>query len=514
MKQVYQRIIIKLMKYSLLSIVFFCLSWNTLFAQVLGCNDRPANNYQSSATQNNGTCQYDFLMMYPTFKYNPGTILTQIGGTIAWNDTLWAINDHGGNYIYALDSSSSASPVVKRSVQIDGATVIDWEEITQDANYIYIGDFGNNVDGNRTDLKIYKISKNDVQHNSVVTPQIINFSYADQTIVSGNSSNNTNYDCECILIINNKIYLFTKEWITMGTSVYEIPSTNAGTYSATKISTFATAGLITGGDYLARDKIIALTGYTTKYERFIYLLYDYTGTNFFGGNARKVTLYNSFKTEGISFKNPNTIYLSSEFILMPPPYPNLLQRVEELDISELLASYRQKLALPINYIQFDSKSIKNSVKLNWEILPSDEFVKGEVERKFNTYSAYQPIESMLSSVSSFTDNDVLLNNPVVYYRLKVLDKDNKVNYSKELSVNKKDIKSVNFNSNASMLTVDSDSKLGGTIRVFQTDGKIICQSVINQQIQTINISNLPAGIYNAIVQQGGITSSYRFYKGL
>jgi hypothetical protein len=199
---------------------------------------------------------------------------------------------------------------------------------------------------------------------------------------------------------------------------------------------------------------------------------------------------------------------------MPSPYPNILQRVEELDISEALTSYRQKLALPINYIQFESKPIKNSVQLNWGVFPNDEFVNGEVERKFNSYSSYQPIASMKSYASSFTDNDVLLSNPLVFYRLKVTDKDNKINYSKELSINKKDIKSVNFTTNASILTIETDSKLGGSITIFQTDGKIISQSTINQQSQKISLSNWPIGIYNAIVQQGGITSTYRFYKGL
>jgi hypothetical protein len=199
---------------------------------------------------------------------------------------------------------------------------------------------------------------------------------------------------------------------------------------------------------------------------------------------------------------------------MPSPYPNILQRVEELDISEALTSYRQKLALPINYIQFESKPIKNSVQLNWGVFPNDEFVNGDVERKFNIYSSYQPIASMKSYSGSFADNDVLLSNPLVFYRLKVTDKDNKINYSKELSINKKDIKSVNFTINASVLSIETDSKLGGSITIFQTDGKIITQSTINQQSQKISLSNWPKGIYNAIVQQGGITSTYRFYKGL
>jgi formylmethanofuran dehydrogenase subunit D len=152
--------------------------------------------------------------------------------------------------------------------------------------------------------------------------------------------------------------------------------------------------------------------------------------------------------------------------------------------------------------------------LNWEIFPKDEFVKGEIQRKSNSYGTYQAIESMGSYASNFTDNDILLNNSVVYYRLKIIDKDNKINYSKELSINKKDIKTVNFSSNATTVTIEADSKLGGTIKVFQTDGKVVIQSQITKQSQTINLSNLPDGIYNTIVQQGGITSTYRFYKSL
>ena len=34
----------------------------------------------------------------------------------------------------------------------------DWEEISQDKDFIYIGDIGNNS-GNRDDLKIYRAGK-------------------------------------------------------------------------------------------------------------------------------------------------------------------------------------------------------------------------------------------------------------------------------------------------------------------------------------------------------------------
>lgn len=498
---------------TLLLSTIFIFSLHT-FSQVAGCNDAPASNYQAGATINNGSCVYPFTMLLPTYKYNPGSVLSQIGGAIVWNDTLWALNDHSGPYIYALDTTTSASPVVKRTIQIAGASVIDWEEMTQDANYIYIGDFGNNVDGNRTDLKIYKILKSDIQHNDIVTPQIINFSYADQVIVSGNTINNTDYDCETFFVIQSKIYLFTKQWKSFGTSVYEIPSTTPGTYSATKITTYPTSGVLSGGDILPDKRTIALVGYTTSYERFVYLLYDFTGVDFFGGNVRKLSLYNTYKTETVSFKDANTLYLGSEFIKMPASFPDILQRIESLDITTLLQNYYQKLSLPINYIQFKSTATNSTVKLNWEVFPSDEFVNGDVQRKFSSNEEYISVSPMSSFASSFSDINVLQNNPLVFYRLKVLDKDNKINYSKEISVNRKDAKKINFNVINSSLFIETDNKLGGTIRVIQMDGKIKHESFITQQSTIVNINNWPTGIYVAIVLQNGVTTTFKFHKGM
>jgi hypothetical protein len=225
-------------------------------------------------------------------------------------------------------------------------------------------------------------------------------------------------------------------------------------------------------------------------------------------------MYNGYKTEAISFRNSNSIYLGSEFVKMPPSFPDILQRIEVLDITTLLSSYYQKLALPINYIQFKSKISNNSVLLNWEVFPQDEFVMGEVQRKFSSNGTYQTVSSMKTYSDSFTDNVVLIYNPLVFYRLKVYDKDNKINYSKELSLNKKDIKSVHFSVIKSALVIEADNKLGGTIKLMQTDGKVISQSSIVLKSSTINISSLPTGVYVAIVQQAGTNYSYRFYKGL
>ena len=77
---------------------------------------------------------------------------------------------------------------------ITGVENYDWEEISSDSLFIYVGDFGNNVNGNRTDLHILRIEKNSLLINSPVI-DTISFTYSDQTDFTPTGSNNTDFDC-------------------------------------------------------------------------------------------------------------------------------------------------------------------------------------------------------------------------------------------------------------------------------------------------------------------------------
>jgi hypothetical protein len=84
--------------------------------------------------------------------------LDESSGLIFYNNTIITHNDSGNQAnLYEIDASTGT---ITRTVTITNATNVDWEDIAQDASYIYIADIGNNY-GNRTDLKIYKISKVD-----------------------------------------------------------------------------------------------------------------------------------------------------------------------------------------------------------------------------------------------------------------------------------------------------------------------------------------------------------------
>ena len=124
-----------------------------------------------------------------------------------WYDGLiWMINDSEGNpYLYALDTATVK--IVKR-VRLADAENVDWEEIAQDESFVYVGDFGNN-DGSRKDLRIYKISKSDLD-DTLAVPEIIQFSYPDQTDFTP-APYDTPFDCEAMISAGDTLQLFTKE---------------------------------------------------------------------------------------------------------------------------------------------------------------------------------------------------------------------------------------------------------------------------------------------------------------
>jgi hypothetical protein len=175
-------------------------------------------------------------------------------------------------------------------------------------------------------------------------PQIENiaFKYADQTDFSPKSNNATNFDCEAMVVSQDSIYLFTKQWASKKTSVYALPKT-AGSYTAQLKGTYDVKGLVTGATYLEDKKLVVLCGYTGFVSPFLYLLYDFKGHDFFSGNKRKVTLDGmSFnQVEGIATADGLTYFISNEH-LEKRPFVNVTQKLRRIDLSQFLENYLKK----------------------------------------------------------------------------------------------------------------------------------------------------------------------------
>jgi hypothetical protein len=195
--------------------------------------------------------------------------LDENSGLIFYNNNIITFNDSDGEAnLYEINASTGN---ITRTVTITNATNVDWEDITQDASYIYIGDIGNN-NGNRTDLKIYKIAKNDYNgSDDIAVAEIISYSYADQLDFTSNP-NNTNWDAEGLISYGDQLLIFSKNWVDNRVNVYSTPKTN-GTHSALLESSYNTNGLITSAEISLNETIIYLTGYSSSQAPFMYTIH-------------------------------------------------------------------------------------------------------------------------------------------------------------------------------------------------------------------------------------------------
>lgn len=254
--------------------------------------------------------------------YSPQIIVEKLpnaveetSGLIFFRNAIWTLNDSGGEpQIYGLDSRSGK---ILQTIRIENATNIDFEELTQDDNYIYIGDFGNNL-GNRTNLIIYKISKKEIPFNgdASLKAEFIYFRYADQENFE-KKSRQTDFDCEAMISFEDKLYLFTKNWVDGNTRLYSVPK-EAGNYSLALIAQFQADGLITAAHYRAENQTLVLLGYK-DFMPFLWIFQDFDEDDFFEGKQRRIHLetIHGAQTEGVCFDKSGNLFVSCERSYFP-----------------------------------------------------------------------------------------------------------------------------------------------------------------------------------------------------
>ena len=273
-----------------------------------GCTDPRAENYDPSATENNGSCTYEPTMIIPESSTPLDPVLFETSGLIVWEDLVWTHNDDTDTKLYGLDPVTGK---VVKEYSLNGVDNNDWEELAQDEQYLYLGDFGNNASGNRTDLHILRIEKNSLKAGNAVIDTIW-FSYSDQTDFSLQQANMTDFDCEAMFVTEESIFLLTKRWISAGTAIYSLAK-EPGIHKATFKDWYYFPGFVTGASYVESKQLIVLTAYTSLIDPFFYILSDFSGRDFFSGNKRKINMALPFhQVEGIATADGLRYYVSNE----------------------------------------------------------------------------------------------------------------------------------------------------------------------------------------------------------
>lgn len=238
--------------------------------------------------------------------------IQETSGLIHVQNTLISHNDSGGsNALYSIDPNTGA---IVGTCYVANASNVDWEDLAADDEYIYIADFGNNT-GSRSDLKIYRVSQADYFNtsNDTVYADTIEFNYADQLDFTA-GSNSTNYDAEALMVKGDSLYIFTKRWLDQSSSVYTV-SNQPGNYSLNPLANLASDGLVTGAVYDSISSSVYLCGYGPPVP-FLMEIKNFTAFPIQPSTISKLTLQvplgASVQIEGITIRNSNKLFLSSE----------------------------------------------------------------------------------------------------------------------------------------------------------------------------------------------------------
>ena len=242
-------------------------------------------------------------------------IINETSGLEILNDVFVTHNDSGGEpSLYFFNLSGEIINSIK--IEKENFWEIynnDWEDITADEDYIYIADTGNNF-GTRDNLNIIKVKISDFSIDDK-----IDIFYSNQDSFFPSSKHK--YDAEALLIIEDKIALFSKDRDSLNTDLYLIDESVKEKQELSSVANFNVNSLITGGDYDSDTGILALVSYSFKGEQYLILFEDFNIDN---------PRYNSFKKyripieraqiESVKIINGNMFWVTSEDEGIGNPY--------------------------------------------------------------------------------------------------------------------------------------------------------------------------------------------------
>jgi len=271
------------------------------------------------------------VTLAPEYSVQLPTELLETSGITHFQQGLVTHNDNSDEQLYVIDTLNGA---ILQTYALNGTSNFDWEEITQDSLYLYIGDFGNNA-GNRTELHILRIEKSSLIEGAPAIDTIA-FAYEDQIDFTP-SNQNTAFDCEAFIAGTDSLFLFTKNWNNLSTVCCSVPKV-PGNYLAQRKDSSAVNGLITGATYLPNKRLIILSGYSSLLQPFMYLLFGFEGTDFFSSFQQKINpSLNFHQIEGVSTTNGIDVYLTNEYFSQS--IITTQQKLHKFDLTPVLGDY-------------------------------------------------------------------------------------------------------------------------------------------------------------------------------
>lgn len=159
-----------------------------------------------------------FLFSSCASSYSISSKLSEISGIEnPYKGMFFAINDSGDEPIVYLMTSNGA---VFHKIFVSGAKNVDWEDLSSDGDFLYIGDIGNNRN-QRKNLMVYRAPINDLfpyyidgelNHNfpDTIVAEHYPLNYPDQMSFPPKMSQ-MNFDSEALTCADGKLLILSKD---------------------------------------------------------------------------------------------------------------------------------------------------------------------------------------------------------------------------------------------------------------------------------------------------------------
>lgn len=235
--------------------------------------------------------------------------ISESSGLLYVNAQVYTHNDSKDKpCIYRVDCKTGK---VLQWIYLKDAKNMDWEDMTSDGLYVYVGDFGNN-NGKHRQRTIYRCQLPKIKdgEKDTVICETIHFNIPIPANDAEIRFNRHPYDMEAMTVIDSKLIVFTKDWLRGHCKAYSIPCV-PGHYVAQFIDSFDAKGLITGACYDDANNKLYLIGYTTHGQGFLYN-FQPTDKIIFQPQQPRINLSYFAQFEAICMRDKNTLYLSNE----------------------------------------------------------------------------------------------------------------------------------------------------------------------------------------------------------
>lgn len=234
-------------------------------------------------------------------KYELPRVLEETSGLTMLNDTLWTHNDSGNEAaLYAI--SPKGEIIAKKKLR--NHKNIDWEDITAANGKLIVADTGNNF-GTRKNLYLLEVA---VSVDEAIVLDSIPFYYPEQQYFG--FQQNTPFDAEGLIFIENNLLVFTKNRSTKTTELYIVSKQKK---AAKKIGSLPVGSLITGADYHQKSNLLVLTGNDKDKRQYLYVINDFTLSPNPNLSINQYELdFRGAQIEAVSIINKKTIWITSE----------------------------------------------------------------------------------------------------------------------------------------------------------------------------------------------------------